>query len=203
METMYERIRRLRERKGWSQDELAKKCGYNGRSAISKIEKGERDLRADKILAIATALGVSPSYLMDGEPTNKINVTGFIPVVGQIAAGQPILARENIIEYIPTLLTNPDEYFGLRVNGDSMVGVGIFNGAYAILKKQNCAENGQIVACMVNGEEATLKRYREQGDNVILMPENNSYSPIIVPKQDFSNGKAQILGVLKEVSTKF
>lgn len=204
METMYDRIKRLRLSMDLSQQELADLVGYASRSTVNKIEAGTRDIKADKILAFAKVFGVTPSYLMDGEDHDKVlDVTGFIPVVGRIAAGAPILVQENIIDYVPTLLKNPQEYFGLLVSGDSMVGAGITDGAYAIIHRQTCAENGQIVACRINGEEATLKRYREQDNAVILMPENSAYSPILIPKKDFSNGKAQILGVLKEVSIKY
>lgn len=69
IETMYDRIKRLRESQGLSQEDLAKKCGYSDRSTISKIEKGERNLPGSKIQVIAKALGVKPSYLMDGDQT--------------------------------------------------------------------------------------------------------------------------------------
>ena len=168
---------------------------------LSNYRKGKYAPKQDKLEKIAHALGVSIPWLMGVEmPDNVIAVTGIIKVYGNIAAGAPILAEENIIDYVPTTLHNPDEYFGLRVEGDSMIGAGIPSGANVILHKQNTAENGQIVACRVNGGEATLKRFRQQNDTVMLLPENSNYVPIIVPVSDFENGSAEILGVLKEIN---
>lgn len=201
--TIGERIKKRREELGLTQEELAQKLGYASRSSINKIELNERNLKQSKIKAIADALNTTPSYIMgwDGEeePKNVISTTGVIPVAGRIAAGAPKLILENVVEWVPTIMPNPDEYFGLVVCGDSMINAGIPNGSYAIIHKQSCADEGQIVACMINGEEATLKRFRTQGDNVILMPENSAYSPIIINKSDFENGYALILGVLKKV----
>ena len=107
-ETMYDRIKRLRIEKEMSQEELALKCGYTSRSTINKIEKGERNITGDKIQAIAQALGVKPSYLMDGDTYDNtidiFSINGINPIpktykrprLGTIACGEPILAEENI-----------------------------------------------------------------------------------------------------------
>lgn len=201
--TIGERIKKRREELKMTQEELALKLGYASRSSLNKIESNERNLTQSKIKAIAEALYTTPGYIMgwddEEEPTNAIRTTGVIPIAGRIAAGSPNLILENIVEWVPTIMPNPDEYFGLVVCGDSMINAGIPNGSYAIIHKQSCADEGQIVACMLNENEATLKRFRTQGDNVILMPENSAYSPIIVNKADFENGFAQILGVLKKI----
>lgn len=204
MSSVSNKILELMELKQVSYGELSKRTGIP-KSALQRYATGETPkIPFDRIELIAKALNTSPEILLGWDkPNNAIDVTGFIDIVGRIAAGAPVLAEENIIDRIPTILKNPEEYFGLLVTGDSMIGAGIPDGAYAIIKKQNCAENGQIVACLVNGEDATLKRYREQGDSVMLLPENNAYNPILVNKKDFKNGSAKILGVLKEISVKY
>ena len=120
-----------------------------------------------------------------------------VPLVGTVAAGQPILAVENIDAYFPI----PAEYmpneqsFMLTVKGDSMINAGIRDGDLVLLRRQDTAENGQIVACLVDGEDATLKRFRRQRDMVLLQPENPVYEPKLVPLSDFETGAARIVGV--------
>lgn len=76
-----------------------------------------------------------------------------------------------------------------------MINAGIRDGDLVLLRQQNTAENGQIVACLLNGEDATLKRFRAQKGMVILQPENPAYEPRIIPMSDFDNGLACIVGV--------
>lgn len=125
-----------------------------------------------------------------------------IPVIGVIRAGMPMLAEENIEYYDFADVSDANDYFYLRVSGDSMIGAGIAENSIVLIKKQNSAENGQIVACLVNGEDATLKRFKQQGKTVLLMPENSKYEPIVLSCDDFDNGYAKILGVAKEVKVK-
>ena len=85
--------------------------------------------------------------------------------------------------------------FYLRVTGDSMVNAGIRDGDLVLLRRQDTAENGQIVACLVDGEDATLKRFRRQRDMVLLQPENPSMSPSWSPCRILRPGAARIVGV--------
>ena len=80
-----------------------------------------------------------------------------------------------------------------------MINAGILPGSKVLIHQQNYADDGQIVACMVNGDEATLKRFKRKGDVILLMPENSSYEPIIVSYKEFETGYAKILGVAKKV----
>ena len=197
-----DKIRAARKAKGYTQEQLGEILGV-AKQTIQKYESGTvTNIPLDRFQALADALGVSPISLMDLPDFEEIKITGFIPVYGTIAAGQPIFADENIIDYIATTHAIPTEYFALKVRGTSMIGAGIPDGAYVTIKKQNTAENGDIVACRINGEEATLKRFRQQGSTVVLMPENPEYDPIIVSVKDFESGRAQILGIAKEVTSK-
>lgn len=113
-----------------------------------------------------------------------------VPVVGSIAAGQPLLAVQNIDNYFPI----PSEYmpnqdtFMLHVKGDSMVNVGIFDGDVILVKQQNTARNGEIVAALVD-DSATVKTFYKEADHIRLQPENDAMEPIIVTD-------CQILGVV-------
>lgn len=102
-----------------------------------------------------------------------------IPLIGQVAAGSPILAEENIEEYltIPANLASGD-MFMLRVQGDSMVEAGIFARDLIIVKQQNTAENGDIVVAILNDDEATVKTFYREADRIKLQPENSNYEPI-------------------------
>ncbi len=94
---------------------------------------------------------------------------------------------------------NASEHFALVVHGESMIGAGIPDGAKVLVHIQHDAEDGQIVACRVNGDEATLKRFKQKGDTVFLLAENPAYEPYIVPVKDFENGDAEILGVVRQI----
>jgi repressor LexA len=102
-----------------------------------------------------------------------------LPVVGQVAAGQPVLAEENIEEYVevPSFAGGEEGEFVLRVKGDSMKDIGIFEGDHVIVRGQDTARNGEIVVALV-GDEATVKRFFREQDHVRLQPENSAVEPI-------------------------
>lgn len=128
----------------------------------------------------------------NGEKTEVIE----IPLVGQIAAGTPILAEENIEDSfpVPARYIGKGDYFMLTVKGESMIDAGIFDGDYILVKQQPVADNGDIVVAMVDGfeSEATVKTFYKEKDHVRLQPENSSMSPIIL-------NDVKILGLVKGV----
>lgn len=103
-----------------------------------------------------------------------------VPLIGQIAAGAPILAQENIEDSVPLPrdLLGSGTLFALRVKGDSMTGAGILDGDLVVIRSQPDAENGEIVAAMVENEEATVKRLSRKRGRVTLIAENPAYDPI-------------------------
>lgn len=113
-----------------------------------------------------------------------------VPLIGTVAAGQPILAEENIENYfpIPVEFLPNEQTFMLRVKGESMINVGIFNGDQIIVKQQNSARNGEIVVALVD-DSATVKRFFKENGHYRLQPENDTMEPIIVDH-------VQILGVV-------
>jgi len=103
-----------------------------------------------------------------------------VPLVGRVTAGQPVLAVENIEETypLPAALVGHDNVFMLKVDGESMVQAGILDGDYVIVRDQDSAHNGDIIVALLDGEEATLKRYFHEKKRVRLQPENDSMKPI-------------------------
>lgn len=104
-----------------------------------------------------------------------------VPIVGTVAAGEPIFADENIEGYfpVPREYVKDDESFMLRIKGDSMVGAGIFNNDLVLVQKQNFADNSDIVIALID-DNATCKRFFKEEGGYVLMPENEKYSPIRV-----------------------
>ena len=120
-----------------------------------------------------------------------------VPMIGQVAAGQPILAEENIVDYFPVpadMLPNADVYM-LRVRGDSMVNIGILDEDYVFVEKKASARNGEIVVAMV-GDGATVKRFYKEDGHYRLQPENDSMDPIIVPEVDILG---KVIGVYRRM----
>ena len=119
--------------------------------------------------------------------------------MGRIAAGSPILAEEDIEEILPlpTDLVGNDPVFMLRVRGDSMIDAGIFDGDLVVVRRQADAANGDIVAALVDGEEATVKRFRRDGSDVVLVAENPDFDPMV-----FTDGVAilgRVVAVLRAI----
>ena len=101
-----------------------------------------------------------------------------VPILGAVAAGQPILAVEDALGYLPLQLSDPDLYFALKISGDSMMGAGILDGDMVIVRRQSTAENGEIVIALL-GEEATCKRLKRTDGRVLLLPENPAFAQFL------------------------
>ena len=121
-----------------------------------------------------------------------------LPLVGQVAAGQPILADQNIEEYVPVpQIAGGDEgEFVLRVKGDSMKNAGIFDEDYVVVRPQKTATNGEIVVAMMEGE-ATVKRFFKEKERVRLQPENDELDPIYARDVDIVG---RVVGVCRRVA---
>lgn len=121
-----------------------------------------------------------------------------VPLVGRIAAGSPILAAEDIetIMPLPEELVGSDPVFMLEVRGDSMIDAGILDGDYVVIRRQPDARDGEIIAALVDGEEATVKRLKRENGRVILVPENPALEPMV-----FEDG-VEIIGKVVSVLRK-
>ena len=143
----------------------------------------------------------SPKIIKGGLDLNKIdNEEVFVPVLGKIAAGAPIEALEDKTESLPLSKSflGSNEYFALKVEGDSMIDAGINTGDYVIIKKTNIAENGKIVVALIDDHEATLKRMRKKGPSIALESANPAYETKI-----YNNERVKIQGVLASLYRKF
>jgi repressor LexA len=124
---------------------------------------------------------------------------GGLPVVGQVAAGQPVLAEENIEEYvdIPPLAGGDEGEYVLMVTGDSMIGAGIHDGDHVVVRTQATARDGEIVVALVGDAEATVKRFFKEADHVRLQPENDALEPIVSTEVSVLG---KVVGVLRRVT---
>lgn len=183
-------LKYLREKKDIDQLELAGLLGRKSASSISEWEKGTYTPKSGVLSDIARIFNVNLQDLMNVDlsntkPSNLIEVsqrTVKIPVLGKISCGDPILAEQNYEDYRTVLAEGlpSGNLIYLEAKGDSMQPT-IPNGAMVVIREQPEVENGEIAAVLVNNsEEATLKRVKKQGDNIILIPDNSSYDPIFV-----------------------
>lgn len=195
------RIKLLREELGLKQEELAKKLSVSP-SAIGMYERDLREPNNELTLRIANFFNVSIDYLLgksDARMPDLKDKLFLIPIVGKVAAGKPILATENIEGYLPIdplmyNLTSSEGFFFLQIQGESMNKL-IKNGSYALVKKQDYAENGDVIVAIVNGDdEATVKRYKQLNEQFIMLEpvsEDSSFQPITI---DLKNTKFSIIG---------
>lgn len=187
------RIAEQRIRLGLTMDEIAQRIGV-AKSTIQRYEKGQiKKIKLPVIESIATALRVNPDWLIGNTddptprtagilrnlPDNVIPMPEMrqIPLLGAIACGEPILATENIGEYIG-IPKHIHADFALTCKGDSMINARIFDGDIVYIRQQDTVDNGQIAAVLIDGE-ATLKRVKLLPDRIILSPENPLYDPLV------------------------
>jgi repressor LexA len=142
---------------------------------------------------------ISLASRRDTRPTGRIVE---IPIIGRVAAGQPILAQEHVEDTVQVdsfFLGTSKRVYGLRVQGDSMIGDGILSGDYIFVKKQLHADDGEIVVALID-DEATVKRVYFEGDRVRFQPSNPRMAPIYVRREDFRS--TMIIGVVVGVYRK-
>ena len=177
---LYDNIMLRRKEVNLSQGELAKLTGYTDRTSISKIESGKVDLPQSKIRIFAEALHTTEGELMGTTepplPSDAIPYapTQRIPILGRISAGLPLYADEQIEGYTYTDLNHGGEYFALRVHGDSMNAIRIYDGDLLIIRKQDVVEDGEIAVVMVNDDEATVKCWHRRENIVMLEPKSTN-----------------------------
>lgn len=215
MKTSAEKLKMLRELKGMSQADCAKALGLD-RTTYVKYENGGSVRR--NVEKLARFFNVSTDYLLGNTdnpadpapaqpPAQKVtHYTYRIPVVGRVAAGQPILAQEEIIdyEYIDERLhKGGDQYFGLVVKGSSMEPT-IHDGDTIIVRVQERVENGQIAVVLVDGEDATVKEVKESEDGLTLIGHNAAvYAPHFYSREEVEKLPVRIIGRVVQSISKF
>ena len=180
-------LKSLRQSRGYSQQYIADELGVS-RQTYSNYELGKREAPYETLRRLADLFDVSIDFLLSGAAVSRLekkqilpyNCVGMqevplVPVYGTIAAGNPILAQEDIIGYEPAEgVKNPEEYFYLSVQGDSMINRGIFDGDLMVVRKQNNAEVGEVVIARIDGEEATAKILAMSESGFYLKPANDA-----------------------------
>lgn len=199
------RLKLLREEKNLLQEDLGKIIGVSGR-AIGNYENETRDMSTDILKKLSTFFNVTTDYLLGNSNERNSNVqydpkakVRSVPIVGRIRAGEPILAEDNIEGYFPILpnMYNADstqDLFCLEVIGDSMNNV-IEEGSYALIRKQDTAENGDIVVALVNGDnEATLKRFEQINNSLVALKPDSTNKDYSVRYIDLATTEFKIIG---------
>ena len=179
-----DKVKTRRSQLGYSLAELAELSGVN-KSTLQRYESGAiKNIPLSRLQALSAALDMEPDELIGTKKCRSPSLPEIIPlelahlkripILGRIAAGTPIYAAENIEGYTYTDLNGGHEYFGLRVRGDSMDAARIHDGDVAIVRRQDVVDNGQIAVCLIDGEEATLKRFMRNENIVTLMPQSTN-----------------------------
>jgi repressor LexA len=180
--------------------EIAEQFGFTARAAFDHLRALERKGMLERRV---TSKRASRTLVLPGGRRRHRGGRDEIPVLGRIAAGTPILAVENREDSIPLrpewLRSQGGEVFGLRVRGDSMIGAHIVDGDLVLVRKQETASPGEIVAALLDGE-ATVKRFAREGNAVVLKPEHPTMKPIVVgPDRSDFRVLGKVIGVLRSL----
>ena len=221
------RIRELRKKRGISMKELGNEVGV-AESTISQYERGKREPNYETTIRLAQFFKVPVGYLlgieesgaedvilttlMNNNMTEAVDLLKeqrskkvVVPVLGDVAAGLPMYAEENIIDYeelSPDIVRAGEEYFGLRIRGRSME-PRMLDGDVVIVRKQDDADNGDIAVVLVNGDSATVKKIKKGPDGLMLIPNNPAFEPMFYSNDDIQRLPVAILGKVVELRGKF
>lgn len=198
-----QRIFEARKRRKISRKEIADFLQVH-ETTIKRYEDGNtKKLPTDRLEKIAKYLNTSIEYLMGWEEEQKPQGVK-IPVLGTVPAGIPISAVEDILDYeeIPKSWENQGEFFGLKIKGGSMLPI-LTDGDIVIVRKQSTADNGDTVIAMVNGDDATCKRYERSNNGIMLIPNNSSYTPTFYTNEEIASLPVTIIGKVVELRRKF
>ena len=171
-----ERIREARQARGISLRQLASKVGIHF-SHLSKIENGKDTVGKNSLIRIAEELDADPDFML-GEAGHQ---SMPFRILGNIAAGVPIDAIEDVESFDLSRVFDPREHFLLRVRGDSMILDGINDGDLAVVRHTVEAKDGDTIVALVDGDEATLKRYKRERRKVVLTPANKHMKAMTYP----------------------
>lgn len=202
------RLKQLRKERNINQRELSE-CLKVAPSTISMYENGQREPNFEVLEILADFFNVDMNYLLGKtDKTTKLIIDkpqGLkIPVLGTVAAGIPISAVEDILDYeeVPQSWENQGEFFGLRIKGDSMK-PDINDGDTVIVRQQSTANNGDVVIALVNGDDATCKKFEKLGNGIMLISNNSEYSPMYFSNEEVLTKPVVIIGRVVELRRKF
>lgn len=199
-------IRDSVQRRGYppSMREIGEAVGLTSTSSVSHQlrtlqRKGflRRDPNRPRAVEVRVPGGGRPARPAGTEPYEEGPVPAYVPLLGRIAAGGPILAEESVEDVftLPKQLVGEGDHYLLRVQGDSMIEAAITDGDWVVVRQQPDADNGDIVAAMIDGE-ATVKTFKRQDGHVWLLPQNPAYEPI---PGDASSVLGKVVAVLRKI----
>ncbi len=199
-------LRFFLEKNDLTQLDFAKKMNVST-ATVSNWCKGIKSPRMDKVDLMCKIFNCSRSDLVEDKGSligKKKSKSILIPVLGRVAAGIPIEATTEIIdtEEIPEEMAKTGDFFALKIKGNSME-PRIMDGDVVIVRKQDEAENGDVIIAMVNGDDATCKRLRKYKDGIELISNNPSYKPMFFSDMDVQTKPVRIIGKVVELRGKF
>ena len=202
------KIKQYRNKKGWTQAQFAELLNQRfglktERSMVSKWESGTQQPMIYTLTCIAKLFDIPLDFLTDDNP-HQIKKGKKIPVLGSVPAGIPIEAVEDIIDYeeITDEMARAGDYFGLRIRGNSMEPK-ISDGDVVIVRKQETVENGQIAVVMINGDDATVKKFYKTDAGIMLVGLNPSFSPLTYTPEQAEQLPVRVIGRVVELRAKF
>lgn len=200
--TVGDYIKDLRVSRGYSQEQLGKLVGVQ-RAAVQKWECGAvQNLKRETMKRLSEVFNVPASSFVDDEQPLSKGV--LIPVLGYVRAGVPIEAVEEILDYeeISQEQARTGEFFALKIKGDSMEPK-ISEGDVVIVRKQSTVENGELAVVLVNGDDATVKKFYRSNNGVKLVSTNPKYDPFFYTPTEVDSFPVSVIGRVVELRAKF
>lgn len=204
-------LKELRKQKGMRQADIAQKLGV-GRTTYVKYENGDNEPSFEMLNKLSDLFGVSIDYLLgrdsgyegSGAPVPTRPGSKWIPVLGKVAAGVPIEAVEDILDYeeISAQMAESGDYFALQIKGDSME-PRMKSGDVVIVRRQDDADSGDTAVVLINGDEATVKRIKKSPEGLMLIANNPAYEPMFYSAAEVVALPVVILGKVVELRGKF
>lgn len=211
MESISSRIQQAMDIRGLKQTDLVERTKIS-KGSLSSYVSGRYAPKQNNIYLLAKALNVNVEWLMGADVpmayfkevhSAEHNPAVRIPVLGRVAAGIPINAVEETIDWeeIPAEMVGSDEYFGLRIKGDSM-SPRIMDGDTVIVRRQDDADTGDIVIAIVNGDDGVCKKLRKTDSGIMLISLNPAYDPMVFDHSDIDTIPVNIIGRVVELRGK-
>lgn len=211
MESISTRIQQAMDIRGLKQTDLVERTKIS-KGSLSSYVSGRYAPKQNNIYLLAKALNVNVEWLMGADipmtyfkevRSSDHNPAVRIPVLGRVAAGIPINAVEETIDWeeIPAEMAGSDEYFGLRIKGDSM-SPRIMDGDTVIVRRQDDADTGDIVIAIVNGNDGVCKKLRKTDSGIMLISLNPAYDPMVFDHSDIDTIPVSIIGRVVELRGK-
>ena len=199
------RLIELRQAKGFTMKETAVKLGMPYTTYVS-YEKGDREPNSEILIKLADFYNTTVDYILgvNDNPLHESSSGVIIPVLGYVKAGIPMTAIENIIdsEEISQEQARTGEFFGLQIKGDSME-PRITEGDVVIVRKQETVENGEIAVVLINGDDATVKKFYKTDAGIKLVSTNPTYDPFFFTPDEVNSLPVSVIGKVVELRAKF